>query len=456
MTTCEKNIIKSKEAYQDVASEFICFKNSNDIKTAYDTSVSEFTDSILENFAKVIDNLIEADMPECNILVLYHSDLDGNASAYATNNIVNILVCDYLRGSKHDDKYNNININVTYDRINYNYDLEKCGIKYDLEICDIVFIVDYSLRPDNPHMKMIYDIMTTTKESAKDNTKNIVWIDHHDSSTKEPELKSLKEIRDNFLSASVSFVKANIKGLSAAMLCWILSDFIKGACTTQNISIDDTIDNIPDIIGFVSLYDTFHSDANPDFYYAIGLLEYEVQNRSEGSWWNINDYSRSLHIFDPFIQYGCIIFDEDDLLYKLLEKGALIRTYVENSHKIYRTNTLMQTTLLFEGKQYSVPVINAKGNSFIFGDSYYENDGVIMYYFNNNGTYTYSFFANENNDNTNRLPCNSIAEKLGGGGHKGAAGCTIPINIFEHYIIRSGDSMVIDMDRVINEVMQLK
>lgn len=447
--TTQENSIRAIQAYQDVAREFMEFETSNDIKTQ-DATIDNFAMSVLINFEKVIDNLLDVSATECNFLVLYHSDLDGNASAYATDHIINTVISKYPEYLKY---------NIKYDRINYNYDLEKCGIKADLERCDIVFIVDYSLRPDNPHMKMIYDIMTM-KDSARYNAKNIIWIDHHDSSTKEPskdpKLSYLKDIRDNFLSASVSFVKANIKGLSAAMLCWIICDYIETVTTTANITIDDIVNNIPEIIGFVSLYDTFHQDANPDFYYAIGLLDYDVQSRSEGNWLDIKDYCyKSLFIFNAFIEYGRIICDDDQLC-KLLEKGALIRTYVENSHKIYRTNTMMQLTVLFNGNQYSVPVINAKGNSFIFGDHYYKNDGVIMYYFNNNGTYTYSFFANENNDNPNKLPCNSIAEKLGGGGHKGAAGCTIPINIFEHYIIRSGDSMVIDMDRVINEVMQLK
>ena len=433
----------SVKAYQEVAIDLMEFETPNDIKTQ-DAFIDNFAMSVLINFEKVIDNLLDISATECNFLVLYHSDLDGNASAYVTDLMIHSIV------SRYPDLFK---CNIKYDRINYNYNLERCGIKADLEKCDIVFIVDYSLRADNPLMKMIYDIMTA-KDSAKHNAKNIIWIDHHDSSTKEPpkdsDLSYLKEIRDNFLSASISFVKANIKGLSAAMLCWIICEHIEAVCN-HDIDIDDLVNNIPEMIGFVSLYDTFHPEANPDFYYAIGLLDYDVQSRSEGSWLDIMDYRKNLFIFNAFIEYGRIICDNDPLC-ELLEKGALIRTYVENSHKIYRTNTLMQTTLLFEGNQYSVPAINAKGNSFIFGDSYYKNDGVIMYYFNSNGTYTYSFFANENNDNPNRLPCNSIAERLGGGGHKGAAGCTLPINIFEHYIIRSGDSMIIDMDRVIEEV----
>lgn len=434
---------KSVEAYKEVARKFL--ENPiNDIKSDEATAnIRKFVHYMKGDMLSTF--LSKRDSGNLKFLVLYHSDLDGSGSAYCANKIINYFLNTLNTG---DTK-----IEIKFDRINYNYDLEACHIKKDLEACDFLFVVDYSLRPDNPHMKMIYDIMTSKIHYP--HVRNIVWIDHHDSSIKEPTDPRLKEIRDNFLSASDTFIRANVKGLSATMLCCLVYVTMMVAVSEYSLidNIEGIVNVIPELIGFISLYDTFHPEANPDFYYGINTINYDVQNKCT-DW---IDVSNVVSLFDEF--NSNLYLANTDNNQSMLGKGATIREYVENSNRIYRTNTILLINIIFEGKQYRVAAINAKGNSFIFGDEYYKNNGVIMFYFNYYGTYTYSIFADDNNDNPNKVPCNKIAEKFGGGGHKGAAGFTLPINIFEHFMMKTIEddglpnyTKTLDLDKVIKEV----
>ena len=121
----------------------------------------------------------------------------------------------------------------------------------------------------------------------------------------------------------------------------------------------------------------------------------------------------------------------------ILANGTLIKDYDVSIHNMCRRRNEFEVMLIFNDgsgeKSYNVAVINGFGNSFLFEESYYNHDGVILFTLDKNLNYVYSFFADKHSDNPNRLPCGKIAECLGGGGHATAAGCTIPRNLFDLY-----------------------
>jgi len=98
------------------------------------------------------------------------------------------------------------------------------------------------------------------------------------------------------------------------------------------------------------------------------------------------------------------------IIEKQLEK--IIKQYIDKDNTIYRNSWSYETEI--DGLKCLV--VNKKTNSWVFGEKYNEYPIVMVWAFN--GTkYSYSIFSN-NPD----IDCSKIAEKYGGGGHKGAAG----------------------------------
>lgn len=407
-------------------------------------SYKQQIDTFVKDVFESLDNL----SLDLNVLVLYHSDLDGNMSALATVFWIESML---------DKRKFHGDYGIKFRRINYNYDLNAGhdrldSIIDDIDAADVVFIVDYSLRADNPqpHMEQILKYMDSDhcNHALEDGHKNIVWIDHHLSSTIEPKDEKCKALREKFLECSHHLIVPEIKGLSATLICNTVAN------TFELMMNEDALIDIPDLFIFTSLYDTFHPAADIDFYYGINQIEYDMQNITEESWLSTNmelssylkDITKYLYIDSP-----------ESCLYKLMENGELITNYADKSNEKYRSGCMFHALAIYNDTVYDVAVINGKGNSFLFGDDYYDSDGVILFYFNKYGTYTYSLFADTNNpDKDLLLPCNKIAEEFGGGGHSGAAGFTTDCNIFEKYMEKNTaveiDSYpyIIDFNKVID------
>ena len=211
----------------------------------------------------------------------------------------------------------------------------------------------------------------------------------------------------------------------------------------HNKKIESLISGVPEIIKKVSLYDTFHPDASREFYYAINTVEYDPQTWLEESKnvfsdvWELLLDINGLSLKDYWNDLE-IDMDTSLNINKLMEKGKTIYEFDHQSNMILQRGTMFDVIIKFKGKEYNAAVINSKGNSYKFEDTYYNRDCVIIFYFNSYGTYTYSIFVDENNDKTDRINAKEIAELLSGGGHTGAAGFTLYNNIFEK-VLRGED-----------------
>ena len=219
---------------------------------------------------------------------------------------------------------------------------------------DTVYIVDLSFKEDT-----VYQLKEII-ERAKD----VVWIDHHDSSILLE--KSQKWTRD------VPGIRS--KEHSAAWLCW--DYFFKNRA--------------PDVVRLVSDHDTWaHSMTDSvAFNYGIGMED----TKPTGRIW-----------FDLF---------RGVKLKNVVENGKAAERYAASEKATYLENFGYESEL--DGVRCYV--VNRSTNSLIFGHKYDEYPLVVTWVFNGE-YYKYSLFSGDKSIN-----CEEIAGRHGGGGHRGAAG----------------------------------
>ena len=120
----------------------------------------------------------------------------------------------------------------------------------------------------------------------------------------------------------------------------------------------------------------------------------------------LDDVWKALH--ESFVDDVCLSISEGTII----ENGKLVKQYIDNDNLYYREHFAYESEI--EG--HKCLVVNKKSNSWIFGEKYNDYPLVMVWVFN--GTkFTYSIFSSNPN-----IDCSKIAEKFGGGGHKGAAG----------------------------------
>lgn len=199
---------------------------------------------------------------------------------------------------------------------------------------------------------------------------NLIWIDHHISS-----INLIKE--DNTQSI------AGIKGIRA------IGE--SGALLT-NRYFSDTIYEFSEL---VSDYDCWiYKYGNVTTHFKLGIESYE-HNALDTVWIDL--------------------FDNNDLLQSIIEKGAVIKDYIDKDNKLYLDNYSYESTL----NGIKCLVVNKKSNSWIFGDKINDYPIVVIWVFNGKN-YRYSLFSNKED-----IDCSQIAELFGGGGHKSAAGFSL-------------------------------
>lgn len=247
-----------------------------------------------------------------------------------------------------------------YYKVNYEPDVD---LKFDeAQEGEEVWIVDYSFTE-----KTSGTITKLMEKKCK-----IIWIDHHDSSIKlentHPEFKILRGIRD--------------KAHSGIALTYM---YIKNC----------NYENCPNYVKLISDYDTFQGQMKPDSdYFKLG---YDAIN-------------------DKWAALASLYNNKDQHLGSdvqlLIKSGKTIKYYLDAEYKGYRNKYGFEATI--DGVKTFI--INRKCNSWIFGEKYDEYPMVCSYAFNGE-MYDYSLFSANNNTD-----CGMIAEKFGGGGHRGAAG----------------------------------
>lgn len=263
---------------------------------------------------------------------------------------------------------------VENDFVEVTHDIEKDRKKFgSVKDNEEVYIVDYSFTEDT------HDILA---DIIKKTTK-IVWIDHHQSSldllANHPEYKRIPGVIKN--------------GISGALLTYIHLYRVR----------DFDITEAPEYLQLISDYDCWHLKMNPrtDNF----KLAYDC---APDKWKFLDD------CFDNRFDSGFIM--------KMCERGEIVRAYIDNENKYYRETYGYESE--YDGMK--VFVVPKDSNSWIFGDLIEKYPMVVNYGFDGE-KYVYSLYCH-NKFNTN---CGKIAEKLGGGGHKGAAGFTSKELVFK-------------------------
>ena len=301
-----------------------------------------------------------------------HNDLDGRGAR--------ALVAQYENNYNEED----------YFEVDYVQELPLDKILKD----EKVYFVDYSFSKNTYHV--LLEILKITK--------NVIWIDHHQSSIdlidEYPELESIEGIVRN-------------NNISGAGLTWMY--FNK----------KDDLSEAPEFVKLISDYDCWILSNKDAMFFKLGMDA--LPNK------NVNDEVWSILLSDSL---------EDDLI----KMGKTISLYMENDNREYCEKYSFETKL--PGFDYKVLACNRKSNSLLFGDKINDYDIVCPFVYDGN-KYTYSLFTNKDN-----IDCRKIAESFGGGGHKQAAGFSNDNLIFHIEVdedsissipLKTGDKAVIEV-----------
>jgi len=236
---------------------------------------------------------------------------------------------------------------------------------------ETVYLVDYSFKKDTVwQLEKILEI-----------TRNVIWIDHHTSSLNlERELSWVKEIEG------------------------VRQDKISGAGLTYMYLMGSEFEDMPYYIQLVSDYDCWIYNYEPDtthFKLGIETTNYdatdEIWRVLSGTWYDNKPVG---------------IGSSENTFKNILSYGKTIKTFIDQDNEYYLSHFGYESELL----GHKCYVVNKKSNSWIFGDKINQYPFVVVWVFTGD-KYSYSLFS------TNKdVDCSKIAEQLGGGGHKGAAG----------------------------------
>lgn len=309
------------------------------------------------------------------MICYHHNDLDGRCAA--------AVVAYY---------FNN------YDPNNY-IESDYSGLK--TELCredDKVFIVDYSFTENT--MKDLID----TCEVAK----KVVWIDHHDSSIdlvrNHPELKSIPNLRIR------------------------LSKEQSGCYLTYQYFYDASPNEVPLFIQLISDYDNWNHKSLLCIDFVRGL-DIEENSPTDEIWKDLFDeweeYMEGLlepYNERPLPQFEDItpldVEEEGHFFWHeyILDQGTIVSLYLLTQNQSLVDNFGFESYL----DNIKCFCLNAKGNSLVFGHKIKEYPICVAFMYDGEA-YTYSVYSEDAS-----ISCKEIAERHGGGGHKGAAGFRSP------------------------------
>lgn len=306
------------------------------------------------------------------MICYHHNDLDGKCAA--------AVVAYYSKNTNLD---------------NY-IESDYTGLK--TELCqdnDEVFILDYSFTEDT--MQDLLDIC--------DIARKVVWIDHHDSSIdlikNHPELRSISNL--------------NIR----------LSKYQSGCYLTYQYFYNVSPGEVPLFIRLISDYDNWNHKSSLCINFVRGL-DIEENNPTDEIWEDLfdewEDYMEGLlepYNEKPLPQFEDITSldledEEDDFLWHkyILDQGVTVSLYLLTQNQFLIDNFGFESYL----DNIKCFCLNAKGNSLTFGRKIKEYPICVTFLFDGEA-YNYSLYSEDES-----ISCKEIAERHGGGGHKGAAG----------------------------------
>ena len=256
--------------------------------------------------------------------------------------------------------------------IEFNYD--NLPSLDDVSECETVYLVDCSFTEKT--VKFLYELLALKCD--------IIWIDHHASSQRLLENDDYPEIKQ-------------IRGL--------VEQGISGAALTYMYLMAKDYDDIPYYLKLVSDYDCWIKKYKESDLFKLGMDAHD-QSPLSSIW---------LHLLKEGMSYG------GTLVSSIIGSGDVIQKYVKQENLDYCKSYSYEVE--FEG--YKILVINRRSNSLIFGNLI-NNYPFVCSWVYNGSNYIYSIFSVNP-----EIDCSKIAEKYGGGGHKGAAGfsTTLPVNM---------------------------
>ena len=314
---------------------------------------------------------------ERKVLIIHHNDMDGKFSG--------ALIYNYEKNKKNADWIKCIEVDYTMNLVNI--------IDEDILALEglIVYFVDYSFSK-----KENTDIIL----SILDNNGRVVWIDHHVSSK-----NVLASLPDEICNDNRFKVIIDTK-YCATVLCYEYTSTIK---------------NDKAFLNLVDSWDCWKHTVPDDRFFNEGF--------------------RSMHYLVE--ELGDIVGDilknkdaEDRFINKMIDAGKEICTYIDTNNMELLSRYGFEFNINYFGNIYKCLALFQYGNSMVFGDKINDYDIVSLIRFNGS-QFVYSLYSNKDN-----IDCSKIAttlgtfSKLGGGGHKGAAGFQTYENImYENCVI---------------------
>lgn len=239
---------------------------------------------------------------------------------------------------------------------------------------ETVYLVDCSFTEKT--VKFLYKLLSLKCD--------IVWVDHHISSERLLENDNYPELKQ-------------INGL--------VKQNISGAALTYMYLLNKDYEDIPYYLKLVSDYDCWTKKYKDSDLFKLGMDALN-QNPLSMIW---------ARLLKEGLQY------ETSVVSSIISSGQIIQMYVTQEHLDYCASYSYDAE--FEG--YNIRVINRRCNSLIFGDLINSYPLVCSWVYNGS-KYIYSIFSVNS-----EVDCSRLAEKYGGGGHKGASGFSTTYPIFE-------------------------
>lgn len=272
-----------------------------------------------------------------------------------------------------------------FRKINYGMKFPFHDIKQD----EFVFIVDYSIEPEE-----MWQLLSITK--------NVFWIDHHQST-----LEAYKDFK-----CDIKGVRITGSGISGANLTWL---YFKEMCDEHWKQVEKTGHKrvkallgryergIPMLAKYTAMWDTFSWSKKSEeyvkaFHYAFESYDFDAMN----------------YLLDK-LNGDMGLCEAERLTDYMIEDGLGIKDYLSSSAKQYLRAYGFETT--FEGhKVYAInrALINSDFFESIDASKY---DMFIGFSFNGS-MWEYQLRSAEQD----KVNVYELAVKYGGGGHPNAAG----------------------------------
>lgn len=256
--------------------------------------------------------------------------------------------------------------------VNYSVPLNE----YHVEKDETVYVLDYSLKAEE--LKWLLNV-----------TGRVHIIDHHVSTKRM--LESNTDLVKKLCTNGGYFFDSN-----------------HSATYNTYVDLSNDVSEIPYVIELVSLWDTWqHKTAENGrdavrFKYGIEVEKNSFVPINDKLWVNLLE-------------------GDMELIDRIISSGESILRYLDNSYDAYRSKYGFETGI----DNYITLVCNYKENSILFGYEYDDYEICCSYVYNGE-KYIYSLYSSKP-----YVDCSRIAERFGGGGHKGAAGFTLDYNLFE-------------------------